>query len=66
MFDLFAGCGGLSTGLEFEGFTPALVSELHTMEIESSPGIIVRGIKKELFQTQILAIFLQLLKSKKI
>ena len=28
VFDLFAGCGGLSTGLEFAGFQPALVCEL--------------------------------------
>ena len=28
VFDLFAGCGGLSTGLETAGFSPALVCEL--------------------------------------
>ena len=28
IFDLFAGCGGLSLGLEEAGFTSALVSEL--------------------------------------
>ena len=28
VFDLFAGCGGLSTGLELAGFDPALVCEL--------------------------------------
>lgn len=28
VFDLFAGCGGLSTGLESAGFDPALVCEL--------------------------------------
>ena len=28
IFDLFAGCGGLSTGLEIAGFSPALVCEL--------------------------------------
>jgi DNA (cytosine-5)-methyltransferase 1 len=28
MFDLFAGCGGLGTGLELSGFSPALVCEL--------------------------------------
>ncbi len=28
VFDLFAGCGGLSTGLEIAGFSPALVCEL--------------------------------------
>jgi len=28
VFDLFAGCGGLSTGLEMAGFSPALVCEL--------------------------------------
>ena len=28
MMDLFAGCGGLSTGLEFSGFKPCLFSEI--------------------------------------
>jgi len=27
--DLFAGCGGLSLGLELEGFTPVFVNELN-------------------------------------
>ena len=27
--DLFAGCGGLSLGLEQAGFTPAFVNELN-------------------------------------
>jgi len=35
MFDLFAGCGGLSTGLEFEGFNPTLVSELNRDALDS-------------------------------
>lgn len=34
-FDLFAGCGGLSTGLEFAGFNPILVSELNDDARES-------------------------------
>ncbi len=29
VIDLFAGCGGLSLGLELAGFTPVFVSELH-------------------------------------
>ena len=32
-FDLFAGCGGLSTGLEMAGFNPILVCELDDSEI---------------------------------
>jgi DNA (cytosine-5)-methyltransferase 1 len=34
-FDLFAGCGGLSTGLEFAGFSPLLVCELDEYARES-------------------------------
>ena len=34
-FDLFAGCGGLSTGLEAEGFEPLLVSELNKDALNS-------------------------------
>lgn len=34
-FDLFAGCGGLSTGLEFGGFSPLLVCELDEYARES-------------------------------
>ncbi len=30
MFDLFAGCGGLSRGLEDNNFMPVLVSELNS------------------------------------
>lgn len=33
--DLFAGCGGLSTGLEFAGFQPLIVSELNDDARES-------------------------------
>lgn len=29
LIDLFAGCGGLSLGLEYAGFTPVFVNELH-------------------------------------
>ena len=29
MFDLFAGCGGLSLGMEQAGFTPIFVNELN-------------------------------------
>lgn len=35
MFDLFAGCGGLSTGLERHGFKPILVSELNRDALDS-------------------------------
>ena len=33
--DLFAGCGGLSLGLEKSGFTPAYVNEIDPDALES-------------------------------
>ena len=33
--DLFAGCGGLSLGLEKAGFTPVYVNELHKDAMET-------------------------------
>ena len=33
--DLFAGCGGLSLGLEKAGFTPVYVNELHKDALET-------------------------------
>jgi len=35
MVDLFAGCGGLSLGLELEGFAPVFVSELNENALSS-------------------------------
>lgn len=35
MVDLFAGCGGLSLGLELEGFSPVFVSELNENALAS-------------------------------
>lgn len=35
MIDLFAGCGGLSLGLEAAGFTPVYVNELHPDAMET-------------------------------
>ena len=35
MIDLFAGCGGLSLGMEFAGFDPIFVSELNSDAMES-------------------------------